>query len=315
VIDPEDVLASHGPDDPSRFIAIADHFLANDDRELAAAALDRAYGLAPDDADLARHRAQILDELAVEENGVRWRYIPAGTFVMGSLDGDPDERPRHVRRVAAFWIADVPLSWSLFCELAGFQPAPNGTPRGAHPLAGFDLRQRNKMRNQYCGWRSPEDIAKKPMVAAIPDEAAAITERHPSYTLPSEAEWERAARGGLVGARYAWGDAPPTRDRCEFDHFGAFELGDSRSLPPNGYGVHAMCGGVWEWTSDRYDALAYRRAAEGDLGPSPDAKAPFVLRGGSWSDCADAVTVSFRMARSFRLGSPNAGLRLVRRAS
>jgi len=307
LIDPDEVLASHGPDEPSRFIAIADHFLAEGDRALAASALDRAYGLAPGDRDLARHRAQILDELAVEENGIRWRYVPAATFVMGSRDGDPDERPPHARRLPAYWVSDTPLTWATFCALLDFHPPSGGHPRTQHALDGFELRQRNKMRR---GYSARPDV---PMVAAVPDEGWAITERHPHYALPSEAEWEKAARGGLVGARYAWGDEPPTHARCDFDHFGDWKLVDPRGLPANGYGVHGMCGGVWEWTADRYDALAYHRAVNGDL-TAAGGDAPFVLRGGSWSDCAEAVTVSFRIAESFRLGSPNAGLRLVRRA-
>jgi formylglycine-generating enzyme len=306
-IAPEEVLLSHGPDEASRFIAIADHFLAEGDRALAASALDRAYGLQPGDRDLARHRAHILDELAVEENGIRWRYVPAGTFVMGSRDGDPDERPPHARRLAAYWISDTPLCWATFCALLDFHPPSGGSPKVAHALDGFELRQRNKMRRQYCA------LPTTSMVAVIPEEAWAITERHPHYALPSEAEWEKAARGGLIGARYAWGDAAPSFECCEHAHFGDWKLADPRTRAANGYGLYGMCGGVWEWTSDRYDALAYHRAASGDLAAA-GGDAPFVLRGGSWSDCADAVTVSFRMAESFRLGSPNVGLRLVRRA-
>ena len=81
-IDLDEVSASHGPDEPSRYIAIADHFLGLGDRAAAATALDRAHGLAPDDAGLARHRAAILDELAVTEHGLVWRYVPAGSFLM-----------------------------------------------------------------------------------------------------------------------------------------------------------------------------------------------------------------------------------------
>jgi formylglycine-generating enzyme required for sulfatase activity len=307
VIAPDAVLDSHGPDEPSRFIAIADHFLSEGDPQLAASALDRAYGLAPDDRDLGHHRAQILDQLAVEENGIRWRYIPAGTFVMGAPDGDPDERPPHPRRLAAYWISDTPLTWATFCALLDFHPPEGGHPRTHHALEGFALRQRNKMRRRYS---APAPV---PMIAAVPEEGWAITERHPHYALPSEAEWEKAARGGRVGARYAWGDEPPTPARCEFDHFGDWTLVDPRTLPANGYGVYGMSGGVWEWTADRYDALAYHRFSRGDSVAAASGDVPYVLRGGSWCDCADAVRVAFRTADSFRLGSPSVGLRLVRR--
>src|SRR5207245_2031851 len=110
------------------------------------------------------------------------------------------------------------------------------------------------------------------------------------YGLPSEAEWERAARGGLIGQRYSWGDERPDPSRCDFDHFEEFHLAEPRSLPPNGYGLYGMCGGVSEWTSSPYDALAYHPRRP-DGGPNPTNR---VLRGGSSADGAEAVTVSFR---------------------
>jgi formylglycine-generating enzyme len=345
-IELEDVVGSWGDDDPARFIAIADHFLAHDDRPAAAAALDRAFGLAPDDAALARHRAAILDELAVVEHGLVWRYVPAGTFLMGSPGGDPDERPVHPRRLDAFWITDVPLSWASFASLAGW-PAPPEYPDDDAELerfgiTGFEYVQRCKIRLQYCeteteravDWHAHAGMdvgvpvsrrsaaaarfADKPMVAASVPEAELIRARISTselrYTLPSEAQWEKAARGGLVGKRYAWGDAPPTRERCDFDRMGDFRLIDPRTLPANGYGLHGMCGGVAELTADLYDALAYQRAAAGDLAPvTGGEEAERVLRGGSWADCAGAVTVTFRMSRrERRFGSPTIGMRLVR---
>jgi formylglycine-generating enzyme required for sulfatase activity len=79
-------------------------------------------------------------------------------------------------------------------------------------------------------------------------------------------------------------------------------------LPANGYGLYGMCGGLAEWTADTYDALAYTGA------PSAATQSPQrVLRGGAWTDCASAVTVSHRTARApDRPPSPTIGLRLVR---
>ena len=345
----EDVLASHGPDDPARFIAYADHFLIAQDLPAAAAALDRAYGLSPGDADLARHRAAILDQLAVHDGGLVWRYVPAGTFEMGSASGDPDERPVHLRRLAAFWITDAPISWAAYCALLGWTAPPDAWPPDGEvggPGDLFALAQRRKIRLQYCetetlaaqSWHAHEAEAthgevprrdpaapprydRKPMVAVTASEAELLAARLSTpalgCALPTEAQWEKAARGGLVGRRYAWGDEPPTPARCDFDRMGDFRLIDPRELPPNGYGLHGMCGGVAEWTADAYDALAYHRARAGDLSPPPAASAAQrVLRGGSWTDCAAAVTVSHRAARDFdgHVASPTIGFRLVRMA-
>jgi sulfatase modifying factor 1 len=192
---------------------------------------------------------------------------------------------------------------------------------------------------------------RKPMVAVGWADAEALAERlnggSSRFGLPSESQWEKAARGGSIGKPYSWGDAAPTPERCDFGHFGEFRIADPRSLPGNGYGLHGMGGGVWEWTSTLYDALAYARAAtgrlaDGELERQPDGRLialnepslrarvdpvlleqPHlrVLRGGSWADGAAAVTVSVRMAREgwgWQSGlwsgsdTPNVGFRLIR---
>jgi sulfatase modifying factor 1 len=90
---------------------------------------------------------------------------------------------------------------------------------------------------------------------------------------------------------------------------GDFALIDPRTLPPNGYGLYGMCGGVSELTSSRYDALEYA-----NVPPSTDAT-HYVIRGGSFVDCADAVTVSHRMSRPRDARpSPTIGMRFVRYA-
>jgi formylglycine-generating enzyme len=314
-IDLAEVIASHGDDDPARYIAIADHFLRTEDRAAAAVALDRAYGLLPGDRDLARHRAAILDELAVHEHGLAWRYIPAGTFAMGSRDGDPDERPVHPRTVAAFWIADAPITWASYCALRGWEPPPahRRAPDDVDQRTRFAIAQSDKIRRRYCDSTGKERYDTKPMCAVSLFEAEALcahlTTQAVRYALPSEAQWEKAARGGLVGARYAWGNEPPTPALCDFDRMGDFRLLDPRALPPNGYGLYGMCGGLAEWTADSYDALAYTGARP----VAPLAQTQRVLRGGAWTDCASAVTVSHRMARAAdRAPSPTIGLRLIR---
>lgn len=327
--------------DPADYLVAADAYLLAGDRALAATALDRAYALAPDDAAIARQRAAILDELAITVAGLSFRYVPAGAFLMGSEHGDPDERPVHLRQVEAFWITDVPLSWTAFCTVAGFTPPPEGKSPGhaaSDQEARFVEAERRKIRLQYCAdedqaavdWHQnaahpPVGWSTKPMVAVPVLDALLAAEKLgaidlATYALPTEAEWEKAARGGLSRARYSWGDHPPSARDCDFHRMGDYRLLDPRRFPANGYGLHGMCGGVWEWTADRYDALAYDRAARGD--PSPvapiGAEHPFVIRGGSFTDCAASVTVSFRASRSDlggQFGTPNIGFRLVRRVT
>lgn len=349
-----DACGSGTAEEGERAIVAADAYLVEGNLEMAASALDRAYGLLPRDEAIARQRRAVLDELAVTEHGLVFRYIPAGTFLMGSFDGDPDERPVHPRRLDAYWMAEVPITWAAYCRLMGWSPPPGGHPPKDHPwLRGnadepnplFMLNQLRKIRLQYCetlatkatNWhlhaneprRSSFD--EKPMIAASPQDAedlAAVLARPTEgieFGLPTEAEWEKAARGGLIGCKWSWGNDPPTKELCDFDRFGAFHLENPRDRPANGYGLHGMCGGVAEWTGDRYDALAYANAVSGANPPAavpPPEEDVRVLRGGSWADCAAAVTVSFRVAQAQsswrsrprgRWGAPTIGFRLIRR--
>jgi len=154
----------------------------------------------------------------------------------------------------------------------------------------------------------------KPVVYIVYHGALAVglrmSTKEINYRLPTEAEWEKGARGGLVGMTYAWGDTLPTHDNCDFGRFEELSIQKSKSFPPNGYGLYAMCGGVWEWTSDWYDAEYYTPHLH--INPTGSEKGEaHVLRGGSWADDAEAVTVSYRMAEEYHTAA-TVGFRLCR---
>jgi formylglycine-generating enzyme required for sulfatase activity len=338
----------------------------------AASVWDRAFGIAPEVEEVRQRRWEALGRLAVVEHGIRFRYVPAGPFVMGSDDGEDDERPRHPVWLGAFWLSEAPVSWAAYCRLMDWGPPPFGVPRDwlevvggntrfRRALAGgadqqrFHLWEANKLRLQYCedrttrarDWHShfpnpqgppghppPRDdpdspwaYEDKPMVAVAWQEAQELADRLSTedvrYGLPSEAQWEKAARGGLIGTRHPWGDAPPSPDNCDCDGFRRFCVQPSRRFPPNSYGLYAMSGGVWEWTADWYDSAWYGRSPSAAPAGPPQGEEK-VLRGGSWSDCADVVTVSFRMSRGSRSWreanwgahlTPTVGFRLCRVAA
>jgi formylglycine-generating enzyme required for sulfatase activity len=328
--------------DPWVLLQIARDLEAEGNLHGAAAVIDRAYGLEPGLEKVHDFRAALLDRLAIREHGLVFRYVPGGPFLMGSRDGEPDEQPLHPVWLAPYWLTESPVSWADFCRLLDWEPPPGGTPRGGQYSTW--LGWENQVRGLFCededvppgqqprtrlqrwgtggpfalrydtkpmvalGWQTAQELAQKLTTAAV------------RYGLPTEAQWEKAARGGLIGARHAWGDEPPSPENCDFNRFHAFDIHPSKTFPPNGYGLYAMNGGVWEWTADWYDSEYYRQAPSHEPA-GPERGEEKVLRGGSWADCAEAMTVSFRMSRdSFHWSAervrvhpaPNMGFRLCR---
>ena len=193
--------------------------------------------------------------------------IPATSFEMGSSEGADDERPVHRVELSAFEIAVCTVTnadWSKFAD----------APSNDQPVVGvswFDAVS-------YCEW------------------LRATTGR--PFRLPTEAEWECAARGGVEGARYPWGDDRPNGDGRWVD--GPEPVGRGT---PNGYGLHDVCTNVHEWCSDWYAADYYAVSPSRDPhGPSEGTRR--VSRGGSWrhhvkvSRCAarSSIPPAFRYA-------------------
>lgn len=354
-------------EDVGFLVQLADRLVKAGDLHGAASALDAAYGLDPSHPNAAQRRAALLDQLSVDEQGIKFRYIPGGSFLMGSNTGDPDEMPVHEVKLTHYWLSETPISWAMFCRVLGWEPPPQACPpQLAAPRSDkgfsrerFELVNDNKICLQYCedrtlrarDWHAhfpPEKDASgnaekreklfgtlsrsnpdadftydtKPMVsvrfAGAEKFCAALSHGSPptvKYRLPTEAEWEKAARGGLIGKIYPWGNEAPGDHSCDFDRFQDFSIRPMKTFPPNGYGLYAMSGGVWEWTSDWYDAEYY---AESPLSnPAGPAQGTFrVVRGGSWADCAQAVTVSFRMTLNNETlpwaTNPNIGFRVCR---
>ncbi len=240
--------------------------------------------------------------------------------------GRPRVEPDDAQQRARFFLGQANNIRLQYCESETRQargwhthvpPEMRGTEPGqAKQYDDFFGKPRRENPNR------PWSYDEKPMIAVAYQDAEPLCERLSQrgvrYALPTEAQWEKAARGGLNDTRYAWGDAPPSPDRCDSGRFGDFRLRVPREFPPNGYGIYGMCGGVWEWTADEYDALAYRP----DAPPAPpDAARERTLRGGSWSDCEDVVRLTYRMSRPSEAWwdeewgdhlSPTIGFRIVR---
>lgn len=216
--------------------------------------------------------------------------VPEGTFLMGSEEFYPEEHPVHERSVDAFWIDRYEVTnadYARFVDETGYvtvaerdlDPAqfPGADPADLVPGAmvftstegPVDLRDWRQWWRWQPGaswhrpfgpgstWRGRE---RHPVVHIAYEDAVAYA-TWAGKRLPTEAEHEYAARGGLEGARYAWGDDPYPDGVAQantwlggfpYDSQGVGDSAEVGSYPANGYGLHDMIGNVWEWTSDYY---------------------------------------------------------------
>src|ERR1051326_8832135 len=236
-----------------------------------------------------------LGEPMPSEQAPELVLIPSGEFLMGSEDAEEDERPVHRVHVDDFFLAVQPVTnaeYARFVRETGHRsPAIYELP--VVVKAGGVERERSfRHTGSPYVWEDGHpsmERADHPVTLVRYDDSAAYcawlagTTGKP-YRLPTEAEWEKAARGGAESKRYPWGDR---LDRNMANFLVDPALGAThgttpcRSYPPNGYGLYDMAGNVWEWVSDWYDARYYgASSARNPTGPAGGHLR--VLRGGSW---------------------------------
>ena len=225
-------------------------------------------------------------EIVWQKDGSKMVLIPAGSFEMGDSlnEGEKEEQPVHKVELDAFYMDVHEITIQQWRKFKGGKPmeawAKAASPGNKHPVIGLK-------------W-----------------EDAALYAKSMGKRLPTEAEWEYAARGGLVGKRFPWGDeglddeAVP-REHANFDGKGGKDKwGDKTapvgSFPPNGYGLHDMAGNAFEWTNDWFKYKYYGKSPrknptgpkDGDEVNGP--KKEHVIRGGAASLNSWALRVAKR---------------------
>jgi len=242
-------------------------------REPSAQNAQRVESAAPaSEGALDEARALVLPSL---------KDIPAGSFIMGS-DADDAEKPPHKVVLGAFQMCDHLLTNT---EYALFVMA---NPDWSKDRADPDLRDERYLA-EWGPEGFPEGKGEHP-VAFVSFFAARALAEWLGLRLPTEAEWERAARGGLVGKKYPNGDQMNEKLANLAKKSGGTT--PVRSFEPSGFGLYDMAGNLFEWTADWYGPYAAGEAAN-PFGPRDGEYK--VVRGGSWMSGAGALRVSARV--------------------
>lgn len=246
--------------------------------------------------------AEGLEKEVKGKDGAPMVLIPEGSFPMGvphgDRDGGRDEYPRHDVFVNNFYIDKFELTNSRYLE---FVKATN------HRIP---QNPKNATRNLWQGDTITESLADRPVINVDWADANAYCQ-WAGKRLPTEAEWEKAAKG-TADRRFPWGNVEPTNKHLNFNQqwigektlmpVGSYELGKSP------FGVYDMAGNVWEWVNDWYDAKYYEKSpAKNPTGPETGAKR--VLRGSGWQNETPTVRIFTRVDSDPTIRNESTGFR------
>ncbi len=231
-------------------------------------------------------------------DGIEMVHIPSGTFVMGCAPSEDGRRPDEVGQTAVtiyhdFYLGKVPVTRAQWRTVMGYSPA--GSPEGRADWPASNLSWDEAM--AFCARLNAQEGAAGRLPAGY------------HYSLPTEAQWEYAARAGTTAPRYGDLDAIAW-DR---DNFDPAKYGVGRKQP-NAWGLYDMLGSVWEWCEDEYvpPALVIAKQ-EGDevyrLGPAQVKMRD--ERGGSFIDSPERLRAAARRHNRQTMGQPTIGFRLA----
>jgi formylglycine-generating enzyme required for sulfatase activity/serine/threonine protein kinase len=235
--------------------------------------------------------------------------VPAARFTMGSNLEGKNERPAHpVRLTRAFYIDRTEVTTEAYAKcIAAGACTPNLVRKSASDPG---------MKSPLCNDTGDANFARQPINCVTYEQATAYC-RWAGKRLPTEAEWELAARG-TDGRAYPWGDTPPTTCRMAIvggldgpcgKRKGTYEVGTTLDgLSP--YGAMDMSGNVWEWVADAFETYGKVEATDPFVPPRGNARG--VIRGGSWDYSAIVAKTSVRLPMDRGWAQPSIGFRCAR---
>ncbi|MFT3946145.1 MAG: SUMF1/EgtB/PvdO family nonheme iron enzyme [Agriterribacter sp.] len=218
-------------------------------------------------------------------------FVKGGTFEMGNSRtvGDADERPVHKVTLNDYYIAKTEVTvkeWRLYCKDKGIEmpPEPEWGWQDNHPMVSITWEEANA----YCKWLSAK--TKK------------------QYRLPTEAEWEYAARGGIKAENNLYSGSDQSETVAWTRENSSSSTHPVAQKKPNELGLFDMSGNAWEWCSDHLDDYI----AGDQVNPTGSTASVFVVRrGGSWSDKAYSARTTYRIGNSPRRSYHSLGFRIV----
>ncbi len=248
--------------------------------------------------------SQVNNETKIVKVPTGMVLIPTGEFEMGSKKGDRDEKPIHTVHLDAYYIDKHEVTvgeYKKFINATGHSALPDSvfrcSPTDQHPVVGVSWHDAMA----YAKWAGKR--------------------------LPTEAEWEKAARGGLIGQKYPWGNEIDS-NKANYNKNTKSGTHDEQTTPirkysANTYGLFDMSGNVAEWCLDAYQKNYYANSPQRNpiagaenlnqiINNFKDVKTRRVVRGGSWSFNAKSVRVANRMGEKPSLLSSDVGFRCIR---
>jgi len=237
------------------------------------------------DSAIVRYQPQLQEEKSVQPLDTKMVIISSGSFHRGSVQGGRDEIPRHRVELKAYALDEHPVTneqFVRFLEIMGGEKDGNN-----HDM----IRLKESRIKKHAGQFIVEAGYSKHPVVGVSWYGAIAYAKWLGKRLPTEAEWEIAACGGLAGPLYPTGEEISKHEA----NFFSSDTTPVASYAPNGYGLYDMAGNVYEWCLDWYDYHAYEISAQEPHNPQGPQQGVYrVLRGGGWKSLKEDMRCSYR---------------------